>query len=175
MKPAARTEVPPAPESLPAPGLVPVPVAPLAPRFREPQLSPAVLASVPWIEEAGRAIEARDYDRAAGLLERAISLEPNNGRAFYYYGVTVGERGNAASAIMLLRKAEILLQGDRRALGDVYTQMGINLERLGRRSEAIQRYEQALAEDPAHAGAQRRLQMLKASDLAPRRSGSLAR
>jgi tetratricopeptide (TPR) repeat protein len=115
------------------------------------------------VEEASRAIEERDYARATGLLERAISVEPHNGRAFYLYGMAVGERGEAARALMLLRKAEILLQGDARALGDVYARMGLNLERLGRRTEAIQRYEQALAQDPAQALAQRRLQTLRRS------------
>jgi tetratricopeptide (TPR) repeat protein len=120
-----------------------------------------MVASVQWVEEAIHAIEEGNHDRAAGLLERAISVEPNNGRAFYYYGLAMGERGDTASAITLLRKAEILLQGDARALGEVYAQMGVNLERLGRQREATQRYEQALARDPTQALAQRRLQALK--------------
>jgi tetratricopeptide (TPR) repeat protein len=73
----------------------------------------------------------------------------------------MGERGRSGSALSLLQKAEILLQGDARALGNVYTQMGANLERLGRRQEAIRRYEQALAQDPAHALARRRLEALR--------------
>jgi tetratricopeptide (TPR) repeat protein len=123
-----------------------------------------LLASAQWVEEAIHAIESGNNDRAAALLERAISVEPNNGRAFYYYGLAMGERGDTASALSLLRKAEILLQGEGPALGDVYAQMGVNLERLGRRREAIQRYEQALAYDPPHALAQRRLQALRGSE-----------
>ena len=120
-----------------------------------------MVASAQWVEEAKRAIDGSDYDQATSLLERAISLEPNNGRAFYYYGLAMGERGRPGSAMALLQKAEILLQGDPQALGDVYAQMGRNLERLGRRQEAIRRYEQALARDPSHALARRRLEALK--------------
>jgi tetratricopeptide (TPR) repeat protein len=120
-----------------------------------------MVASAQWVEEASRAIDVGEYDRATSLLERAISVEPNNGRAFYYYGLAMGERGRPGSALSLLQKAEILLQGEARALGDVYAQMGANLERLGRRQEAIRRYEQALAQDPAHALARRRLLALQ--------------
>jgi tetratricopeptide (TPR) repeat protein len=120
-----------------------------------------MVASAQWVDEAIHAIEIRNYDRATALLERAISVEPNNGRAFYYYGLAMGERGDTRAALTLLRKAEILLRGNRQALGNVYTQMGMNLERLGHREEAIQRYEQALAQDPTHALARRRLQELK--------------
>ena len=120
-----------------------------------------MVASAQWVDEAIHAIEVKNYDRATALLERAISVEPNNGRAFYYYGFAMGERGDTRAALTLLRKAEILLRGDRQALGNVYAQMGMNLERLGRREEAIQRYEQALAQDPTHALARRRLQELK--------------
>jgi tetratricopeptide (TPR) repeat protein len=90
------------------------------------------------------------------MLERAISVEPNNGRAFYYYGLAMGERGRPGAALSLLQKAEILLQGDARTLGEVYAQMGTNLERLGRRPEAVRRYEQAVAQDPSNTIAWRR-------------------
>jgi tetratricopeptide (TPR) repeat protein len=73
----------------------------------------------------------------------------------------MGERGRPGSALTLLQKAEILLQGDARALGDVYAQMGVNLERMNRRQEAIRRFEQALAQNPSHALARRRLEALK--------------
>jgi tetratricopeptide (TPR) repeat protein len=73
----------------------------------------------------------------------------------------MGERGRPGSALTLLQKAEILLQGDARALGDIYTQMGVNQERSGRRQEAMRRYEQALAQDPSQAMARRRLEALK--------------
>jgi tetratricopeptide (TPR) repeat protein len=70
-------------------------------------------------------------------------------------------RGRAGAALPLLQKAEILLQGDTRALGEVYAQMGTNLERLGRRQEALRRYEQALAQDPANTLARQRLGALR--------------
>jgi len=107
------------------------------------------------------ALDVGDHQRATTLLERAISVEPNNGRAFYYYGLTMGARGDARAALPLLHKAEILLRGDRQALGDVYAQMGMQLERLGHYEEAIQRYEQALAHAPTQALARRRLQELQ--------------
>jgi len=148
----AMPSAPPAPSS---------PGAPVAVRPREQPPSATMVASAQWVEEASSAIDVGDYDRATSLLERAISVEPNNGRAFYYYGLAMGERGRPASALSLLQKAEILLQGNARALGDVYAQMGMNLERLGRRPEAVRRYEQALAQDPANVEARRRLEALR--------------
>lgn len=151
------------PRAAPPPksGERPSPAPPRTAQPRETPPSPSMVASAQWVDEAVQAIGAGDYDRATGLLERAISVEPNNGKAFYYYGLARGERGETRAALTLLRKAEILLRGERQALGDVYAQMGRNLERLGRRAEAIQRYEQALAQDPNHALARRRLQELK--------------
>ena len=149
----------PAVPSGPPPPAAPGAAVPVRPREQPP--SATMVASAQWVEEASNAIDVGDYDRATSLLERAISVEPNNGRAFYYYGVAIGERGRPASALSLLQKAEILLQGNARALGDVYAQMGTNLEQLGRRQEAVRRYEQALAQDPANALARRRLEALR--------------
>jgi len=154
---AVQPPPPPPPKSTVKPP--PTPPQTLPPR--KPPSSPSMVASAQWVEEASRAIEAGNYERATGLLERAISVEPNNGRAFYYYGLATGERGDARAALTLLRKAEILLRGDQQALGDVYAQMGMQLERLGQRGEAIQRYEQALVQAPTQALAQRRLQELQ--------------
>jgi tetratricopeptide (TPR) repeat protein len=149
-KPAETPTVPSPPQ--PPPRAVP-------PRQAKP--SAAMVASAQWVEEGILAIDAGDYQRAAAVLERAISVEPNNGRAFYYYGLAMGEGGNPNNALTLLRKAEILLRGDKQALGDVYAQMGVNLERLGRQPEALQRYQQALTQNPNHPLAQRRLQALR--------------
>jgi Flp pilus assembly protein TadD len=149
------------PAATPAPPTPPPPGAPVVVRPREQPPSATMVASAQWVEEASSAIDSGDYDRATSLLERAISVEPNNGRAFYYYGLAMGERGRPASALSLLQKAEILLQGNARALGDVYAQMGTNLERLGRRQEAVRRYEQALSQDPGNAQARRRLEALQ--------------
>jgi Flp pilus assembly protein TadD len=149
------------PSATPAPPAPPSPSAPTAVRPREQPPSATMVASAQWVEEASSAIDVGDYDRATSLLERAISVEPNNGRAFYYYGLAMGERGRPASALSLLQKAEILLQGNAPALGDVYAQMGANLERLGRRQEAMRRYEQALAQAPANTLARRRLEALR--------------
>jgi Flp pilus assembly protein TadD len=138
----------------------PQPPPPVAMRPREQPPSATMVASAQWVEEASRAIDVGDYDRATSLLERAISVEPNSGRAFYYYGLAMGERGRPGAALSLLQKAEILLQGDARTLGVVYAQMGSNLERLGRRPEAVRRYEQAVAQDPSNSMARRRLEAL---------------
>jgi predicted Zn-dependent protease len=141
----------PAPPATPAPAVQP----------REQPPSATMVASAQWVDEARRAIDVGDFDRATSLLERAISVEPNNGRAFYYYGLAMGERGRSGAALSLLQKAEILLRGDAQALGDIYAQMGANLERLGRRPEAVRRYEQAVTHDPSNAMARRRLEALR--------------
>jgi hypothetical protein len=39
--------------------------------------------------------------------------------------------------------------------------MGTNLERLGRRPDAVRCYEQAVAQDPSNAQARRRLEALR--------------
>lgn len=150
-----RSGGPTGPPASPAPG------ASVAMRPREQPPSATMVASAQWVEEARRAIDMGDYDRATSLLERAVSVEPNNGRAYYYYGLAMGERGRPGAALSLFQKAEILLQGDARALGETYAQMGTNLERLGRRADAVRRYEQAIAQDPANAMARRRLEALR--------------
>jgi hypothetical protein len=150
-------ETPEGPATTPAPPAIPPP----AMRPREQPPSATMVASTQWVEEAGRAIDVGDFDRATSLLERAISMEPNNGRAFYYYGLAMGERGRPGAALSLLQKAEILLRGDAQALGDVYVQMGANLERLGRRPDALRRYEQAVTQDPSNALARRRIEALR--------------
>ena len=159
---------PPPPPPSPPPGGAPPPTSSVKPPTppqtlppRETPPSPSMVASAQWVDEAIHAVEVKHYDRATALLERAISVEPNNGKAFYYYGLAMGERGDMRAALTLLRKAEMLLRGDRQALGNVYAQMGRNLERLGHREDAIQRYEQALAQDPTQALARRHLQELK--------------
>jgi Flp pilus assembly protein TadD len=149
------------PPAAPAPQVSPPAGAPVAMRPREQPPSATMVASAQWVEEASRAIDVGDYDRATSLLERAVSVEPNNGRAYYYYGLAMGERGRPGAALSLLQKAEILLQGNVRALGETYAQMGTNLERLGRRPEAVRRYEQALAQDPSNTLARRRLEALR--------------
>jgi tetratricopeptide (TPR) repeat protein len=139
------------------------PPAQQPPTAATPTASPSatMVASAQWVEEASRAIDVGEYDRATSLLERAVSVEPNNGLAYYYYGLAMGERGRPGAALSLFQKAEILLQGDTRALGEIYAQMGTNLERLGRRTEAVRRYEQALGQDPSNALARRRIQALR--------------
>jgi Flp pilus assembly protein TadD len=166
--PAAAPTVPPrvsgqsgGPTAAPAPQASPPAGAPVAMRPRDQPPSATMVASAQWVEEASRAIDVGDYDRATSLLERAVSVEPNNGRAFYYYGLAMGERGRPGAALSLLQKAEILLQGDARALGETYAQMGTNLERLGRRPEAVRRYEQALTQDPSNTLARRRIEALR--------------
>jgi Flp pilus assembly protein TadD len=154
-------ERPGGPTATPTPQVPPPASAPGAVQPRAQPPSATMVASAHWVEEATSAIDAGDYDRATSLLERAISVEPNNGRAFYYYGLAMGERGRPGAALSLLQKAEILLQGDTRVLGDVYARMGTNLERLGRQQEAVRRYEQALAQDPANPLARRRLEALR--------------
>lgn len=149
------------PAATSTPQTAPSPNAPTAMRPREQPPAATMVASAQWVEEASRAIDIGDYDRATSLLERAISVEPNNGHAFYYYGLAMGERGRPGAALSLLQKAEILLQGDAPALGEVYARMGTNLERLGRRQEAVRRYEQALAQNPGHALARRRMEALR--------------
>lgn len=153
--------VPPAEVPPPKSPVKPPPPPPRTVQPRETPPSPSMVASAQWVDEAIRAIDVGNHERATALLERAISVEPNNGHAFYYYGLAMGERGETRAALTLLRKAEILLRGDRQALGNIYAQMGMNLERLGRREEAIQRYGQALAQAPTHALARRRLHELK--------------
>ena len=156
-RPPQAGEKPAGSETMPSPSSIPSPA--VQPRERPP--SATMVASAQWVEEASRAIDVGDYDRATSLLERAISVEPNNGRAFYYYGLAMGERGRPGAALSLLQKAEILLRGDAQALGDVYMQMGANLERLGRRLDAVRRYEQAVTQDPSNALARRRLEALR--------------
>src|SRR5262245_19787159 len=101
----------PLPPSAPPPksAVKPPPTPPQTLPPRETPPSPSMVASAQWVDEAIHAIEVRNYDRATALLERAISVEPNNGRAFYYYGFAMGERWEKREALNQLRYGESMI------------------------------------------------------------------
>ena len=93
----------------------------------------------------GRADAAVDFNR------QALAADPHSVAALRPYAATRYNAGRYGEALQLYRRISELVPGDINA----HIGQGISLEGLGRRDEAKQAYERALALDPEHAKARR--------------------
>ncbi|MBW1722007.1 MAG: tetratricopeptide repeat protein [Deltaproteobacteria bacterium] len=101
--PAARAPEPPSKVAPASPPGVPEPGRRLGPR---------TLASLRLTEEARLLLEAERPDDAIRILERAVALDPRNGRNYYYLAEAWIMKGNRGQALEFNRLAEIYLQQD---------------------------------------------------------------
>ena len=74
--------------------------------------SPRVQASVQLTEQGSRLLEEGQPDKAMRVLEQAISLDPNNGRNYYYIAEAWLLKEIAAEAKEFNQLAELHLKGD---------------------------------------------------------------
>lgn len=88
--------------------------------------------------QAGRA------DKATAEFERAIALDPGNGRAHNNLGLLYFDRHQLALAASHFDQAAVLLPGDATPLNN----LGMTLEAGGRVEEAIQWYRRAAEQNP---------------------------
>jgi len=102
---------------------------------------------------AGLASAELDLDDAAGLLERAVALEPGDGEAWLVLGETLAGLGSLEEAGAAFRRAAELRPGD----VDALVGLGHVSYAAGQADEAIASLEQAVARDPGHVGALRGL------------------
>ena len=78
----------------------------------KPGLSPRALAALQLTEQGRMFLENNQPDDAIGILERALNLNPNNGRNYYYLAEAWLMKWNIGQATEFNRLAEIYLKDD---------------------------------------------------------------
>jgi len=116
----------------------PPPAAP-APRFA---LSPATEALV---AQARRQATAGEFGAAAGTVERALRIEPDNPLVWTELGRIRLAEGNTTQAESVGRKAAALARGDDRAEASAWQLVADALQARGRTAEAIEAESRARA------------------------------
>ena len=135
--PGGAPSLPPSPESqtpvetLPAPEPVPEPSP--APPPREYQLGSA---SRSLVDQAHAQMVAGNFVVAAGSIERALRIEPNNPLLWIELGKLRQAEGNHAQAENLGRKALSLATGDPRTQSSAWRLVAESLRARGRGPEA---------------------------------------
>ena len=85
-------------------------------------LSPRAVAALQLTEQGRIFLENQRPDAAIRILERALSLNPDNGRNYYYIAEGWLMKGNIAQAAQFNRLAEIYLKNDNEWLQKVILQ-----------------------------------------------------
>jgi tetratricopeptide (TPR) repeat protein len=85
-------------------------------------LSPRALAALQLTEQGRMFLENKQPDDAIGILERALNLNPDNGRNYYYLAEAWLMKGNIRQAAEFNRLAEIYLKDDNEWLQRVILQ-----------------------------------------------------
>lgn len=88
----------------------------------KPALSPRALAALQLTEQGRMFLEKNQPDNAIGILERALNLNPNNGRNYYYLAEAWLMKQNIGQAMEFNRLAEIYLKDDNEWLNRVISQ-----------------------------------------------------
>jgi len=78
----------------------------------KPGLSPRALAALQLTEQGRMFLENNQPDDAIGILERALNLNPDNGRNYYYLAEAWLMKWNIGQATEFNRLAEIYLKDD---------------------------------------------------------------
>ena len=108
-------------------------------------LRPAVASSLS-LQHAFNFLRQGQGERAMPLLEKLLQNDPQNFDALHLLGQLHLQRREAAQALQCLEKARALKQPTASLLNN----LGIALRLLGRASEALDCYAQALRQAPAH-------------------------
>lgn len=104
----------------------------------------------PALAMAGVAAQMQGrHERAAGFFRRAIGSEPHEARFHAGLGISLFESGDAAGAIVALRRACELAPG----VASGWYNLGKALKLQVRSEEAIEALQKALQLDPAHVAA----------------------
>lgn len=95
-------------------------------------------------DDAGRKIEAGDFDGALAVLARAEKAAPKDPRARYLRGVALSRKHDVAGATKAFREALALDP----KLGAVHNELGVLLDEAGRSDEALVEFKAAAAAQP---------------------------
>jgi tetratricopeptide (TPR) repeat protein len=85
-------------------------------------LNPRALAALQLTEQGRMFLENKQPDDAIGILERALNLNPDNGRNYYYLAEAWLMKGNIGQAAQFNRLANIYLKDDNEWLQRVLLQ-----------------------------------------------------
>lgn len=89
-------------------------------------------------------VEAKDYDRALAIYERAATLDANNAQIFSGIGYLQAQKQNYQLAIAAYKKA-IALEPDN---AELYYALGYSFGNAGKNVRAAQAYQRAIALEP---------------------------
>jgi tetratricopeptide (TPR) repeat protein len=117
-------------------------------------------ASLQLIERAKEALEENRLDHAISLLEKALSLAPDNPLADLYLADAWNRKGVPERALGFAQRAQMKLSNRPGWLSLALTQEGLALEGLYRFDVAKGRYKEALRLYPGNARARERLRTL---------------
>lgn len=91
---------------------LPTPPSPSAESKTGTPPAPRTIASLKLTEQAHALIESNAPDQAIRLLEKAIAIDPDNGRNYYFLAEAYLMKGDAKQARSFNRLAEIYLGKD---------------------------------------------------------------
>ncbi len=86
------------------------------------QMSPRALAALQLTEQGRMFLERKQPDDAIGILERALNLNPDNGRNYYYLAEAWLMKADFGQAAQFNRLAQIYLKDDNEWLKRVLRQ-----------------------------------------------------
>ena len=109
-----------------------------------PRTPPQRAASLRLTEEGRKLIEAGDYARALGRLEKTISIDSTNPYGYYYLAQAHFHLGRYQESLNFLDVAESLLSNEPYWLAEVFAFKGENFRALGFFQKADSSYSQAL-------------------------------
>ncbi|HEY0762429.1 MAG TPA: multiheme c-type cytochrome [Pyrinomonadaceae bacterium] len=112
-------------------------------------LNPLVSAAIAEMKTERFGPERNQLSKAAGLLEAALKIDPNNARARYVHALLLRSQGNSLLAATEFAKLSQEYPRDR----EVARQLGQTLYGLGRIAEARVAFEAVIAVDPTDFGA----------------------
>lgn len=98
--------------------------------------SPQHVASLELVDAGRRNIEAGNIDQGINMLERAISLDVYNSRAYYYLSVAWLKKNQPSRALEFARKAELLCQGRGQELRKIYLLESEIYRKMGNKDKA---------------------------------------
>jgi tetratricopeptide (TPR) repeat protein len=132
----------------------------LQPQFEEsllakitPRTPPQRAASLRLAEEGRKLMEAGDYVKALGRLERTIAIDSTNAYGYYYLAKAQYHLSRHQESLNFLDVAETLFVSDPQWLAEVFALRGANFLALGQLSRAGLSYREALRLSPDHRSA----------------------
>lgn len=109
---------------------------------------PALSASLHFVEQARKKLEASRADEAIRLLGKAISIDSGDPYAYFYLGRAYMMKNDYAQALAFFGRSEVGLRADPQWLGAAKSFEGACLEQQGKFPQALQAYEDALQAAP---------------------------